>query len=461
MNIDSLKKLPSVNDALNTVVAVRLVSEFGRTMVAGWLNEILVEIRADVLSGGAGTGTRDEWIAQIEAALEGRGAELRTMQFERVINATGIVLHTGLGRSPLSGGATYLALRASGACNLEVDLDTGERRYRGFQIAPLLQALTGCEDSLIVNNNAAGTLLCLAALCAGREVIISRGQLVEIGGSFRLPDIFELSGARLREVGTTNRTRTEDYERAVSAETAAIMHVHPSNYSVEGFSGSAPVEELVDVAHRRGVPLIDDIGSGAMRDVTEYGLPAEPTFPASIAAGADVVLGSGDKLLGGPQAGILIGKKELIEQIRKHPLARTVRADKLQLGALAGTLKSYLSGREREEIPLWQMLGASAEELGGRAEHLAEAVGRLTGWRAEVTLEESPVGGGSLPGAKLPGAAVRLARESLNAEELARRLRTGGTRIFPRIRDGQVLIDLRSVPAELDEALLEGIRAVE
>jgi L-seryl-tRNA(Ser) seleniumtransferase len=347
---------------------------------------------------------------------------------------------------------------AAGGCNIEVDLASGERRYRGHQLLPAFRALTGCEDALIVNNNAAATLLTLQALCAGREVVISRGQLIEIGGSFRLPEIFELSGARLREVGTTNRTRASDYEQAIGPQTAAVMHVHPSNYRVVGFTDAPGINELARVAHARGLPAIDDIGSGALVDVTKYGLPAEPTFAGSIAAGADLVLGSGDKLLGGPQAGIVLGRSDLVTVIRRHPLARAVRVGKLTLAALSATLDAYLRGTAEREIPTLSLLATTAADLRRRAEAISRELTATDSLEIDVADDVAPVGGGSLPGAELPTVVLSIGHRSRSADELARRLRTGTIRLFPRIQHERVIVDLRSVLPADDADVAQALR---
>jgi L-seryl-tRNA(Ser) seleniumtransferase len=367
--------------------------------------------------------------------------------FGGVINATGVILHTSLGRAPLCAAAVAVIADAAAGCNLEVDLDTGERRYRGYQLQLAWKRLTGAEAALVVNNNAAATLLALDALCRGREVIISRGQLIEIGGSFRLPEIFVQSGAILREVGTTNRTSLADYERAIGPGTAAILRVHPSNYQVVGFADSPSIADLAPLAHQYGLACIDDIGSGCLVDTTRFGLPAEPTFSQSLAAGADLVLGSGDKLLGGPQCGILLGHADLIDRLSGHPLARAFRIDKLILAALSATLDAYVRGTAEQEIPTLALLAASPEEL------LVRAVGMRTtladagdlGLTIDVATDSTPVGGGSLPGSALPTAVLRIAHSRFSSEELARRLRVGSPRVFGRIQDNALVLDLRSV----------------
>ncbi|GDY07237.1 L-seryl-tRNA(Sec) selenium transferase [Planctomycetia bacterium] len=381
-------------------------------------------------------------------------------QLSRVINATGVVLHTGLGRAPLSVAARQALGDLGGHCNVEVDLETAGRRYRGHQLEATFRSLTGCEDVLIVNNNAAATLLTLQALCAGREVVISRGQLIEIGGSFRLPEIFTLSGAVLREIGTTNRTHVSDYQKALTANTAAVMHVHPSNFRVIGFSETPAIDDLVPLARKHGVIAIDDIGSGALIDVTQFGLPAEPTFQQSLAAGADVVLGSGDKLLGGPQCGIILGKHEFVERIRQHPLARAVRIGKLTLAALQATLDAYLRGAAAAEIPTLAMLSVSIESLRQRARQVAVEIGELPNCRVEIANETAAVGGGSLPGVELPTVVLRLRSPSISADELSRGLRLGSIRVCGRIQQDDVLLDLRSVLPEDDLRLALAVKCV-
>ncbi|MEO1997252.1 MAG: L-seryl-tRNA(Sec) selenium transferase, partial [Planctomycetaceae bacterium] len=346
------------------------------------------------------------------------------------------------------------------ATNLEIDLASGERRHRGYQMRDTWTSLTGCEDVLVVNNNAAATLLTLQALCQGREVIISRGQLIEIGGAFRLPEIFELSGAKLHEIGTTNRTTVDDYRRAINENTAAIMHVHPSNYRVVGFSQTPEIAELVAVAREHDLLAIDDIGSGSLVDITNFGLPAEPTFCESIAAGADLVLGSGDKLLGGPQAGVILGQATWVERLRRHPLARAIRVGKLTLTALAATLAAYQRGHAQQEIPVLAMLSASPTELLRRADQIVDQLGHLPQLTVSVRPDTSPVGGGSVPAAELPTAVICLDHHELSSETLARRLRLGQIRLYTRIQNEQVLVDLRSVATTDDSKVQLALRLI-
>lgn len=448
------RTLPAVNEILEDESVEALCRVAGRPTVLSWIRLELDRLRQQPESLSP---TRPENSARVIQGVLNQGKAQSAVRLGRVINATGVILHTGLGRAPVSPEAVAAIGDMATAGNVEVDLRTGERRYRGHQLQPLWQQLTGCEDSLIVNNNAAATLLTLQALCAGREVVISRGQLIEIGGSFRLPEIFELSGARLREVGTTNRTKLSDYSNAVGPDTAAIMHVHPSNYRVVGFSQTPPIGELADLARQRNLIAIDDIGSGSMVDVRKYGLPEEPSFADSIGAGADVVLGSGDKLLGGPQAGIVIGRTALVERIRSAPFARTVRVDKLTLAALNATLESYARGDHERQVPVLRLLAATLDELRSRADNLADAV--RAECPADVVDVVTPVGGGSLPGAEMPSVAVVLSPANIGLNDFSSRLRCGNPRVFSRVQNDQVVIDLRSVLPEDDADIATAVRS--
>ena len=452
----ALRLVPRV-DVLLTHPAIRsLIEEFGREVVLGWVRVELDEVRGRLRASAddAESEGREGLTELVADRVAVRADAGRRGRLGPVINATGVVLHTGLGRAALSAAARTALGELAGAGNIEVDLESGERRYRGHQLAADWQALCGAEDSLVVNNNAAATLLTLQALCAGREVIISRGQLIEIGGSFRLPDIFELSGAILHEVGTTNRTRLADYASAIGPETAAIMHVHPSNFRVIGFAETPEIGPLAALAHEHELLAIDDIGSGAMVDMTRFGLPAEPTFADSLADGADVVLGSGDKLLGGPQAGIMLGRQQPIERIRRHPLARAVRVGKLTLAALAATLESYRRGAAEQEIPVLAMLAAPVETLVERAEVIRAEIAALDGLEVELRQDTAVVGGGSLPGAELPTAVLSVTHREFSVEHLAATLRTGTIRLFTRVQHDRLLVDLRSVLPQDDSRIV-------
>jgi L-seryl-tRNA(Ser) seleniumtransferase len=370
-------------------------------------------------------------------------ASARAPSLRRALNATGVIVHTNLGRAPLSEAALERALEVGRSySNLEYDVSAGARGSRQDHVAGILRRLTGAESALVVNNNAAAVMLALAALAEGREVLVSRGELIEIGDGFRIPDVLVRSGARLREVGTTNRTRTADYEHALGPETAVLLRVHQSNFRVIGFTEQPSVADLAALAHRHGLPLVDDLGSGALLPSNTVLLGDEPLARESLAAGADLVCFSGDKLLGGPQAGIVVGRAELVDKLRRHPLQRALRADKLTLAALEGTLGLYLDPeRAAREVPVLRMLDEPAEAVRARASLLAEAVG------GEVEETVARVGGGALPLAELPSFACAV------EEELAVPLRTGEPPLVGVIRDGRLLLDCRTLTdAEAEEA---------
>ncbi len=377
-----------------------------------------------------------------------------------VINATGVVLHTNLGRAPLATvAANAVRSVATNYLNLELDLATGRRSSRVDAVRRLLCELTGAEWATCVNNCAAATVLVLRALASGREVVVSRGELVEIGGGFRIPEIMAVSGATLHEVGTTNITRIADYERAVTSATALLMRVHRSNFRTVGFTKSASLDELVALGHARGVSVVDDVGSGALVDFARFGLPDEPLAADSVRAGADVVLFSGDKLLGGPQAGIIVGRRDLVERIERDPLMRAFRLDKMTLAALEGTLRLYRDERALTEVPVLRMLGTPLDELRRRAEELAQRLSSQDGITATARDDVAFVGGGSLPAQMLPAAVVAVSAEGLSDEELAARLRAGDPPVMARLHDGQVRFDVRTVFPEQDGALLAAVVA--
>ena len=386
--------------------------------------EVLARARAAIAEGGSP--------GDLAAALRAELRALRAPRLRRVLNATGVIVHTNLGRAPLAAEALERVVDAArGYSNLEYELEEGRRGSRQEHVAAALRRLTGAEAALVVNNNAAAVLLALAALAEGREVVVSRGELIEIGDGFRIPDVLARSGARLREVGTTNRTRALDYERAVGPETGALLRVHQSNFRVVGFTEQPTVAELAAVARRHGIPLVDDLGSGVL-----VALEGEPSARESLAAGADLVCFSGDKLLGGPQAGVVVGRAELVERLRRHPLQRAVRADKLTLAALEGTLALYLEpGRAAAEVPVLRMLEEPAESVRARAARLAEAVG------GEVEETVARVGGGALPLAEIASFACAV------EEELAAPLRTGEPPVVGIVRDGRLLLDCRTLGA--------------
>jgi L-seryl-tRNA(Ser) seleniumtransferase len=374
-----------------------------------------------------------------------------------VINATGIIVHTNLGRAPLSMAArAAMDGVAAGYSNLEYSLETGSRGSRYVHAEALIRKLTGAEAALVVNNNAGAILLALSALAQGREVVISRGQLVEIGGGFRIPDVLRQGGARLVEVGTTNRTHPRDYEAAIDADTALLLRVHSSNFRQVGFTAEVSLADMAAIAHTRGVLLVDDLGSGTLLDTASYGLAREPMVQESLSAGADLVTFSGDKLLGGPQAGLIAGRADLVEKLRRHPLTRALRVDKATLAALQATLLHYARGEALAEIPVWRMIAAPVDALERRAAALAAAL-TARGRAARVASFESAVGGGSLPGETLPSAGVRITVDAPNA--LAARLRRGEPPVVARIAEGELLLDLRTVQPEEDAALLAALLA--
>jgi L-seryl-tRNA(Ser) seleniumtransferase len=393
-------------------------------------------------------------VARIEAIVRA----LRAPRLRPVINATGVVLHTNLGRAPLAAAAAQAAAAIAGRYStLEFDPRTGRRGRRHDLVADSLRHLTGADAAAVVNNCAAAVLLMLTALAKGKEVIVGRGELVEIGGGFRMPDVMRLSGARLVEVGTTNRTRPEDYAAAITPKTVAILKVHASNFQVVGFTESVEVETLARVAQQHRVLLLHDLGSGSLLDSTAYGLAAEPRIQDSLRAGTDLLACSGDKLLGGPQAGLLLGRTELVDKVMRHPLARAVRIDKLTLAALTATLDLYLT-QSLAELPIWNMLGASSDAMAARAmtwqRRLVER-----GIEVEVVPAESTVGGGSLPGERLPTTALAITPRSGHAADLLRRLREHEPPVIGRIEQERVLLDPRTVLPDEDDALLDAVVA--
>jgi L-seryl-tRNA(Ser) seleniumtransferase len=457
-----LRRIPSVHELLESPQLRGLVDRVSRNVVVGEVRSFLDQLRADLQNKAADVRipTAGELADRIARWIV---IEQRT-RLRSVINATGVILHTGLGRSPLADEAVqHVAAIAGGYSSLEVDLETGERSQRVSAVDRLLAELTGAESALVVNNNAGATLLALAGLARGREVIVSRGQLVEIGGSYRLPDVMTLSGAVLREVGTTNRTRISDYADGINESTAALMRVHPSNYVIRGFTEQATLGELVALGRRHNLPVIDDIGSGALIDLSEFGLRSEPLARESIAAGAELVLFSGDKLLGGPQCGILVGRRDRIEALTRHPLTRALRVDKMTLAALVATLHLYREpDHAKSRIPLLTLLGTSAENLANRAQRLAPQLQQCRAMRsAEVVAGTTYLGGGSVPTQELPTWCVSLEPGEGSVEQLARRLRSGSFAVFGRIQQDRLLLDLRSVFPAQDVQLLQAVQALD
>ena len=464
MRENLLRALPSVDEALRDAQFAGLVESYGRAAVVDALRAVLGAWREIILSGemdAVAPAARDA-----SALAEAVGAALAARarpSLRSAINATGIILHTGLGRAVLAPAAVEaVAEVARGYCTLAADRTSGRRLSRDTHLAGLLRTLTGAEAATVANNNAAATMLILNTLAAGREVLLSRGQLVEIGGSFRMPDVMAASGAILREVGTTNKTHLRDYAAAINENTAALMRVHQSNYRIVGFTEEPGIEALVELAHQRGLPVIDDLGSGALVDLRRYGVAEEPLVQDSLRAGADVVCFSGDKLLGGPQAGIIVGTAAIVDQIKKNQLARALRVDKLTAAALEATLRLFLDPERLPQThPIYRMLAAPVEALEQRAAALAQALGDLA-YRAELAVVESTgmVGSGTSPTEQIPSRALSVRPHALSAAELARRLRAGDPPVYPRVQHDAVLLDLRTVFPEEDRAVARRVREV-
>jgi len=443
----TLRALPSVHQLLEEPEGAALVRANGRPLVRYAIQQVLDDERR---SGSVSDGLA-RW-ARVSAGVQA----LRRQRLRPVINATGVLLHTNLGRAPLAAAAADAAARiATRYSTLEFDPATGRRGRRHDLVADALRHLTGAEAAAVVNNGAAAVLLMLTALARGREVIVGRGELVEIGGGFRMPEIMRLSGARLVEVGTTNRTRLEDYAEAITARTAAILKVHASNFQVVGFTESVDLKPLADLARARGVLLLHDLGSGSLLDTAAYGLPAEPQLPDSLRDGVDLVAASADKLLGGPQAGLLLGSKPVVDRVMKHPLARALRVDKLTIAALATTLDLYLT-QSVDELPLWAMIAASPESIARRAAAWRSRLAEI-GVEAELMASSSAVGGGSLPGERLPTTVLVLATRRGRAADLLKRLRDHEPPVIGRIEAERVLLDPRTVLPGEDDALLDAI----
>ncbi|MGB2799587.1 MAG: L-seryl-tRNA(Sec) selenium transferase [Dehalococcoidia bacterium] len=446
---DNFRSLPSVDRLLADGRIQRLEKAYSRPFVLRVIRQHLEEVRLRIAQG--------EPAPAFDQMAESVCAQVHTIaepSLRRVINATGVILHTNLGRAPLSEEATIAMEEcARGYTNLEIDLDSGKRGSRQVHIESLLCQLTGAEAALVVNNNASAVLLALSALAKRKEVIVSRGQAVEIGGGFRIPDVMRQSGAKLIEVGTTNCTYLLDYEEAITPRTAVLLRVHSSNFVVIGFTQVVALEKLTQLGDRYDLQVLDDLGSGCLLDTTRFGLGPEPMLQQSIAAGAGLVMSSADKLLGGPQAGIIVGQRALVDKLRRHPLARAARIDKVRLAGLAATLHHYLKGEAESKIPVWRMISASLEEIEERAERWS----RLLGDAASVVEGESMVGGGSLPGGTLPTRLVAIkGRGKVN--QLANQLRKGSPMVIGRIEKDLLLLDPRTILPGEEEALLSRLR---
>ncbi|MEO0079495.1 MAG: L-seryl-tRNA(Sec) selenium transferase [candidate division WOR-3 bacterium] len=453
---DSLRSLPSVEKVLGDSRLASMLSRLHRRLVVRIVREYLDELRNRILAG-------DDARFRIEE-LAGRLAGQVRPTLTRAINGLGVVLHTGLGRAPLPRVAQEALLDVSEHfSSLEIDLDTGRRGSRYRHVEPLLCELTGAEAAMVVNNNCAATLLILTALARGKEVVVSRGQLIEIGGSFRIPEVMQQSGCRMVEVGTTNRTHLRDYQNAITPETAVLLRVHTSNYRIVGFTKEVGLAELVALGRKYNIPVVDDLGSGALIDLSRFGLPKEPLVQDSIATGADLVCFSGDKLIGGCQAGIIVGRKRLVDLLKKHPLTRALRCDKLTYAVLERTLELFLDEeRVVQEHPLLRILLKSVDQMRQDAEGLLSEVEPKLRGKARLAVRDSlaEVGGGSLATESLPSVAVAVRPEKMTVDELARRLRHYRPPVFGRIEHDELMLDLRTIRADeipiVAQALLEG-----
>jgi L-seryl-tRNA(Ser) seleniumtransferase len=439
-----LRDLPGVDRVMDAL------EDSAPALLLAWAARLAIAEARERIQGG-GTASGEEIVERARDLLQRRVGRL----LRPLINATGVLIHTNLGRVPLGDRQLAAAREVSSAySNLEYDLERGKRGTRYTHAAELLSTITGAESALVVNNNAAAVLMSLAALCSGREVVISRGELIEIGGEFRIPEVMRAAGVRLVEVGTTNRTHLVDYERAITEHTAALMKVHPSNYRVVGFTSSVSSSELGRLARGRGVLFMHDLGSGLLGEPDDLGFTMqEPLVENAVAEGADIVTFSGDKLLGGPQAGLILGRADLIATIAKHPLMRAVRPDKVTLAILQETLAAYLEGTPLD-LPLWKLATVSAEELESRARALVESLDNAgSKLKAEAVPTAAVSGGGSMPGAEIPSWGVALAHGEISADGLDAALRGSDPPVVGRIEDDRLLLDLRTVFAEQDEAL--------
>ena len=455
---DPRRRLPAVGVVCEAPEAAALKARFGGAALTAAVRAVLADARIRLAANPLALPT----LADLLDATEARLSEGVRETLFPVINATGVVIHTNLGRAPLAPEAVAAIQAVAGYSNLELDLDTGRRSSRQLHLDPLIAEMTGAEAGLAVNNCAGAVLLALAALAEGAPVIVSRGELVEIGGGFRVPDVVAQGGSRLIEVGTTNRTHLRDYEAAVAQNPDArvILRTHPSNFRISGFTSAPSLESLAHFAHAKGLLLVEDLGGGALVDLSPFGMADEPTVQSSLKAGADLVIFSGDKLLGGPQAGLAAGRKALVDRLEGHPLARALRIDKLSAAALAATLRLYRPPSDPfARVPVLASLAQAAQVLDARAQGLLARVQGLPGLSAEVIATEGFAGGGALPMRPLPGRAIALSSATLSAEDLALRLRTGPTRVLGRIDQDRVLIEMRTVGDAGVPALAEAIGA--
>lgn len=452
---NEFRRLPSVDRLLAEERIIELAKDYPHDFLVGITRQCLEKERL-AIANGKPSASVDEIVASIQAEL----GQLSHLSLRPVINATGVILHTNLGRAPLSREAiAAMGTAAQSYCNLEFDLDSGARGSRDVHLEPILCQLTGAEAALVVNNNASAVMLALTILARRKEVIVSRGEAVEIGGGFRITDVMRQSGTKLTEVGTANCTYASDYEEAITSRTAALLRVHSSNFKVIGFTHSVTLEELVALGQQHNLPVIDNLGSGGFLDTTVFGLGPEPMVAQSVALGAGLVCFSGDKLVGGPQAGIIVGEKQLIDKLRKHPLARAMRIDKVRVAGLAATLIHYLKGEAVKKIPVWVMIATTLPDIEQRARKWAAILGTM----AHVTDGESMVGGGSLPGSTLPTKLVAISgggkkRDKNAAQIMAQRLRSREYPVIGRISDDVLLLDPRTVLPEEDKVVIQALR---
>ncbi len=451
MSESDFRHLPSVEKVLSDERIKQIETTYPHNLLVDLIRQQLEHERL-AIAAGKPPHSLDEIVESLTAQIYSLGKS----SLRPIINASGVLLHTNLGRAPLSPESIAAMDAASRSyCNLEFDLDSGARGSRHVHIEPILCQLTGAESALVVNNNASAVLLCLTALAKRKEVIVSRGQAVEIGGGFRIPDVMRQSGAKLVEVGTTNCTYIADYEQAITPRTAALMRVHSSNFKIVGFSNEVGIEEITALGIKNNLTVIDDLGSGCFLDTTVFKLAPEPMVQQSVAAGAALVCFSGDKLVGGPQAGIIVGKKQLVAKLKKHPLARAVRIDKIRMAGLIATLIHYLRGEATDRIPVWRMISMPVEEIDRRAKIWAQALDGM----AEVVDGESMVGGGSLPGGTLPTRLVAISGgKKGSAQTLSRKLRQQEIPVIGRISGETLLLDPRSVLPEEDEIVIRTLR---
>ncbi|HVI10644.1 MAG TPA: L-seryl-tRNA(Sec) selenium transferase [Candidatus Binatia bacterium] len=458
---DLFRRLPAVDEVMRATAIVALSHSHGHELLARAVRTVLAKIRHEITSGLLDSQGLDLALSGLSAAVEGELRRATTHSLRAVINATGVILHTNLGRAPLSQAAIdHIRETATRYSNLEFDLAAGVRGKRDIHVDRLFRQVLSAEktSTIVVNNNAAAVLLALNTLAEGGEVIVSRGELVEIGGSFRIPDVMAKSGAILREIGTTNRTRIADYEKAITERTRLLLRVHRSNFEISGFTEQAALDELVDLARQRGIPLMEDLGSGALIDLRSLGIERESSVIESLAAGVDIVTYSGDKMLGGPQAGILSGRPDLIARMRSNSLFRALRVDKLTYAALEATLLAYLKG-EHNAVPTLRMMRYTKEEIGLREQAVAAKIGNSR-IKTELIDGDSLLGGGAAPSSVLPTRLLSLSCEGFSADELAAQLRRSDPPIIVRIDEGRVLLDLRTVFPDQDAAIAYALNRI-